>query len=481
MTAPLSDSVSTTGAADAKQLATPPGEPLTIPNGSAVHAQLVTNSQGGISSAAGSAAERQPGHPADNDSHGIYGLAVPPDFAFEAARAAVRRLHGCLDALRAGKAAPEASNDSGGTFAATARTMQLQLLALRRAHRSMVQATDRGRAIETDARRSADAEHAHLETRMYEATCCRAAARRCRAFPTPQLSKLGPLLDGAAGEEGEEGDEEDAEGEQSAGQNGEGGSRPRKGLALRLEIEKNRRADLCRELEGLELEKSKDLENFRDVAKVSDELSSRLRAVEQALEPVCDLIEFRPRPTCLGQPLSHENSVQLSPALQLVFAKFDALAAFGPGMGVTVSIDTASEDGKPPPEKRARVDGAGAQPSIRAVCVAISGDSSGTCDDVTLRFGQPHPSLVTVSLEGDSSHALLECLWPGDDGRHSGFAALLPAGMPGPGRPYGWAQILAGLRSSLLVTAPGLLTAEGVTAADVVHRVRTRSAETSQG
>jgi len=479
MTAPPSDSVSTVSVADAKQLAVPTAETITNPNGVAVHSQLVTDSQGGIGSIAGSAAEEQPAHTPDNDSSGIYGLSVQPEFAFEAARTAVRRLHGCLDALRAGKAAPEAGTDGGGTFAATARTMQLQLLALRRAHRSMVQATDRGRAIETDARRSADAEHAHLETRMYEATCCRAAARRCRAFPTPQLSKLGPLLDGAEGEEGEEGDEEDADGEHS-GQNGEGGSRPRKGLALRLETEKNRRADLCRELEGLELEKSKDLENFRGVAKISDELSARLCAVEQALEPVCDLIEYRPRPTSLGQPLSHENLAELSPALQLVFAKFDVLAAFGPRMGVTVSIDAATEDGKPPPEKRARVDGA--QSSLSAVCVAISSDSSGTSDDVTtLRFGQPHPSLVTVSLEGDSSHALLEGLWPGDDGRHSGFTALLPAGMPGPGRPYGWAQILAGLRASLLVTAPALQTAEGVTAADVVQRVRAGSAETLQG
>jgi hypothetical protein len=251
---------------------------------------------------------------------------------------------------------------------------------------------------------------------------------------------------------------------------------------LRLETEKNRRADLCKELEGLEQEKSKDLENFRDVAKISDELSTRLRSVEQALEPVCDLIEYRPRPTSLGQPLNHEHVSQLSPALQLVFAKFDVLAAFGPRMGVTVSIDAATEDGKPPPEKRARVDGAGPHPSLRAVCVAISGDSSGTCDDVTtLRFGQPHPSLVTVSLEGDSSHALLEGLWPGDDGRHSGFTSLFPTGMPGPGRPYGWAQILAGLRAGLLVTAPALQTAEGVTAADVVQRVRARSVETLQG
>lgn len=467
--------------ADAKQLPIPTGETVTTSNGVAVHAQLVADSQSGIGSVAGSAAEEQPAHPAADTSSGVYGLAVAPEGAFDAARAAVRRLHGCLDALRAGKSAPEAVGDNGGTFAATARTMQLQLLALRRAHRSMVQATDRGRAIETDARRSADAEHAHLETRMYEATCSRAAARRCRAFPTPQLSKLGPLLDGAASEEGEEGDEEDAAGEQS-GPNGEGGSRPRKGLALRLETEKNRRADLCSELEGLEQEKSKDLENFRGVAKISDELSTRLRAVEQALEPVCDLVEYRPRPTSLGQPLNHGDVAQLSPALQLVFAKFDVLAAFGPRMGVTVSIDAASEDGKPPPEKRARVDGVGPNPCVRAVCVAISGDASGTCDDVTtLRFVQPHPSLVTVSLEGDSSHTLLEGLWPGDDGRHSGLTALFPTGTPGPGRPYGWAQILAGLRAGLLVTAPALQTAEGVTAADVVQRVRARNAETLQG
>lgn len=330
-----------------------------------------------------------------------------------------------------------------------------------------------------DARRSADVEHAHLETRMYEATCCRAAARRCRAFPTPQLSKLRPLLDGASGEEGEEGDEEDADGEQPV-QNGEGVS-VRKGLAFRLEIEKNRRADLCRELEGLEQEKSKDLENFRDVAKISDELSERLRAVEQALEPVCDLIEYRPRPTSLGHPHNHENlAAQLSPALQLVFAKFDVLAAFGPGVGVKVSINAGTEDENPPPEKRARVDGAGASNST--VSVAISSDANGTCDDVTtLRFAQPHPSLVTVSLEADSSHTLLEGLWPGDDGRHSGFMALVPAGMPAQGRPYGWAQILAGLRAGLLVTAPALQMTDGVTAADIVQRVRARTAEMLQG
>lgn len=468
--------------ADAKLLAGSTGEPAANPNEGAVQARLVTESQGVIGSVAGAAVEEQPAYPAaDDSSNGVYGLAVAPEMAFEASRAAVRRLHGCLDSLRAGKASPEAGSDSGGAFAATARTMQLQLLALRRAHRAMVQATDRGRAIETDARRSADAEHARLETRMYEATCCRAAARRCRAFPTPQLSKLGPLLDGAAGEEGEEEDEEDAEGEQS-GPDAENVSRPRKGLALRLETEKIKRADLCRALEGLEQEKSKDLENFRDVAKISDELSVRLRAVEQALEPVCDLIEYRPRPTSLGQPVNDESSAQLSPALQLVFAKFDVLAAFGPRLGVTVSIEAGTEEGKPPPEKRARVEGAGAQPSPRAICVAISGDSSGICDDVTtLCFAQPHPSLVTVSLEGDSSHALLEGLWPGDDGRHPSLTALIPTGVPGHGRPYGWAQILAGLRAGLLVTAPMLQTAEGVTAADVVQRVRARSGETLQG
>jgi len=401
-----------------------------------------------------------------------YGLAVDPEVAFQTAREAAGQLHECLDRLQAGKHAEEGL--PAEAFTEIARTVQLQLLTLRRAHRAMAKAADAGRAVENAARRMADIEHANLEERIFENTCCGAAARRCRNFQTPHLNRLKPLLEGA----GEEEDEEEDGEQQEEGENGEekvpgAGS----ALAARLEAERVKRCSLFAELEALEQKKAKDVEAFREVTKVTDELFTRLGAVEKALEPVCDILPLRPRPTGVAQA-NGESLAQLSSPLQIVYAKFDVLAAFGTTTSGSVAVRAeGGEDGKPPPEKRAKLEsGAAAERRPQGtVCVEIS---CGKAAKVVLRFASPHESLVTVAAEGEGGDALAEKLWSGDDGGNASLAAMLPSGeAAAPGRPYGWAQVLAGLRETLLVQAPALQPAEGVTAADVVQRVRARVAD----
>merc|ERR1712232_361891 len=159
---------------------------------------------------------------------------------------------------------------------------------------------------------------------------------------------------------------------------------------------------------------------------------------------------------------------------------------YGPEGGVTVSIEGShpgGEDGKPPPEKRARLDTNGdskteghpTEVPLTARVEITSGTGPGVAK-ATLHFAAPLPSLITVSCEGSSCETLLEGLWPEDDGRNANLTANLSAGatMTSPGRPYGWAQILAGLREQVAAVAPGLLTVDGVTASDVVLRVRSR-------
>merc|ERR1712176_1624369 len=149
--------------------------------------------------------------------------------------------------------------------------MQLQLLAARRAHRAMAKAADAGRVAELAARKAADAEHAHLETRQYESACCRAAARRCRNFPTPQLNQLRPFLDG--GKDGEQQQEEDDDDDDEASPEDK-----ENGLLARLEAERDERTRLVNELQALEKEKADKFEEFREDAKMNDELTQRLRA-----------------------------------------------------------------------------------------------------------------------------------------------------------------------------------------------------------
>lgn len=388
--------------------------------------------------------------PVEEQKEVTYGLAVEPEVAFETARAAAKQLHECLDRLSAGKA-PDGTEVPDFNFALTARTMHLELLTMRRAHRAMVKVTDAGRTQELAARRQADVEHANLQTRIYESSCCRAAARRCRNFPTPQLNKLRPMLEGEGA--GEEDEEAEANGNVS------------NSLAARLEAERAKRTSLFAELETLEQQKAKDLEAFQEISQFTNGLFTRLRSVEQALEPVCDLLPFKPR----SAQSTAEGWLQLPSTLQLVHRKFDVLTAFGSG-SVALRIQ-AAEDAKPPPEKRTKVEGATASTKPPASVFVEIACAKG--NKVLLQFSSPLPSLVTVAVEGDGNDAILEVLWPGDDGKNPNLVAMLPTGdaVP-PGRPFGWAQILAGLRETLVAEAPALQSAEGVTAADVVQRVR---------
>ncbi|CAK0825959.1 unnamed protein product [Prorocentrum cordatum] len=130
--------------------------------------------------------------------------------------------------------------------------------------------TEDEEAQEAAARRAADAEFAHLETRRYESACCRAAARRCRTFPTPRLTKLRPVLEGM---------DRITEDQEEEGANGVGP------LASRLAAEREERERLAAELEELDKDKSTEIDAFMECQRHTNDVSEKLRAVEKALEP----------------------------------------------------------------------------------------------------------------------------------------------------------------------------------------------------
>jgi len=442
--------------------------------------------------AAGKTQDGEDGGAAEEDA------VADPTKGFEEAREVVGRLHECLTKLQALK--PEGS--SVEDVEANAYDAQLQLLALRRVHHANTKSVDQGRRAEANARRIVDQKFAHLETRRYESACSRAGARRCRTFPTPQLSKLRPHLERWEEKDGDDPDDDlrdggaDADGDAPEGTAGRLG-----GLARHLEAEKRERARLEGELEGLEEQQKRDLEELREGERRSAELVTRIRAAERALEPVCDLLELRARPEEAEPPLDRGIWEQLPTPLRLVFTKFDVLAAFSGEEGVSVRValdeeepEAAQDRQQPPAAKRARVEGGGCSGGSGAPCICVDIASGG--EVACLRFTNPHASIVKVHVEGtlgaDGGASLLSGLWPDD---HGG-AALLP--MPkditirerltaAPGRPYYWAQVLAGLREQV-VLPPGsvglaspFLAMESVWAMDVLTRVRARMAARRRG
>merc|ERR1712014_371618 len=105
--------------------------------------------------------------------------------------------------------------------------------------------------------------------------------------------------------------------------------------------------------------------------------------------------------------------------------------------------------------------------------VKISGSSSQ--ETATLQFANPSQSLVTVAIEASAGESLLEDLWPEDDGRHGTMTSLLPSSVLEKGcRPYGWAQILAGLREEALAAIPTLYAMGAIKAEDVVARIQAK-------
>ena len=129
-----------------------------------------------------------------------YGLCVDSVLAFDIARETVQRLHKAFVRLQNCKVASiEGDPAPDSAFVEASRDIQLNFLALRRAHRAMARAAEAGRVAEASARKVADAAFSELEASRQESACCRAASRLCRACPTPQLNKLRPSLQGAAG------------------------------------------------------------------------------------------------------------------------------------------------------------------------------------------------------------------------------------------------------------------------------------------
>lgn len=416
-------------------------------------------------------------------------VALPPtvseEEAFDAARALVKQLHESLDTLQSGR---EPTSDADAVKSVV-RDTQMQLLALRRAHRATAAAAESGRGAEALARRLADAEFAHLETRRYESACSRAASRRCRAAPAPELTKLRPCLlrsDGTDGGPEEEDEDEEFEDAQDLEPKED---RPASCLRKRLETENKERARLEVKLTALDLEKTQELEQLRGREALGVELAKHLLAVHRALEPVCNLVELKVRPPTSAPAADPAAVTALPDCLRLVLAKFDVLASFGTVGGVSLRLETEEEaeavaalgdgeakdgDASEPPAKKAKAEAT----SRTNVVVNVLGEpdaAEGSRKPMDITFRSCKPPLVVVSAHGANSEGLLEALWPDDNGqgplsKHMGDSAV--------GRPFGWAQVLAGARDEAAALEPATMghasLEANVTASEVVRRLRER-------
>mmetsp|Transcript_36303 Transcript_36303/g.82238 ORF Transcript_36303/g.82238 Transcript_36303/m.82238 type:complete len:335 (-) Transcript_36303:798-1802(-) len=264
---------------------------------------------------AGSKAEQQPA--ADQEPAWISPeMLQPPEPAacFERARRAVKRLHDLLDGLEAAKASGK-EQEVTEVLATHAKTMQVELLALRAAHRVMSKATDAGRTGEVAARKVVDTTHIYLETRRFASAACRVAGARNKALLGPEfhpeLTVLLPFLDGKY----DLNVDVDSDGE----------------LPSLMETERQERSGLEEELHKMEAVQGKEAEALCSQERHSSELLEKLALVEKAMEPVSNLLELRPRQASSSAPA--EAVAELASPLRLIFSKFDTLSAFGSSAG----------------------------------------------------------------------------------------------------------------------------------------------------
>lgn len=415
-----------------------------------------------------------------------YGLAVDPSNCFEDARNTLKLFCHSLDSLEAielptdsdGAADPSVNEKLSSAF----WDVQRHLLAMRRVHRAVGKALELGKASEASTRRIVDAEHAHLESRRYENSCLRAAAAYCRVFPMPALSAVRPFLREGLPHDFDL-DAENSEEEVDAAQAiEEDPSNPRPTqLAKRLNVEFEERKRLAEEFDSLTKKKLADLRAFADVDRYNKDMFSKLRSAELALEPVCNLLELRPRPTS-STKTAPDLSSQFPDPLRLICSKFDVFSAFGDAGHVSVKTEprtiSGSADGEPA-QKKAKL----AAESSAAVRVTLTGAKTELC--LVFACGPNSASggaaaMVGVSCEGASGYTTLDNLWPDDDGR-SGPLASAAAQANVPGRVYRWVQVLAGLRDQVAffqINDNGIGAAkdcsEKVVASEVIGRIRKR-------
>lgn len=440
-------------ATEAPKEATPAPEAAAAPAATATPA--ADSDKGAAPEGTGDSAPEGTGAPAEEPEPEISydDPADVPAASFQSSRESIGKIHSVLDELLACKQRVAAGNsDAQAKFPEHAHQLQLHLLTLRRVHRSMVKASELARIAETASRRKVDAALAHAETRRHESGCLRTAAARCRKFPTPELDKLRPNLRDGAFVEGDDPAEESAS-----------PSAPSGNLSTRLEAELTERETLEAELKELQRVRSMEVDAINKLQAEKAEFLDLVRNGLRGLEPALNLIEPRKRP---AQSVESGKLDSLPTPLRLVYAKFDNIATFSKESGVTVRVEALEQ----PPEKKARLEVTSDRPP--AVCVKISSASNGA-KAVGLRFTCPNGSILKVTPEAPSKDALLDCLWPEDDG----LKTVVPEGVTElSGHPYYWAQVLGGLRETVSSSNASLATMDGVSAMDVVTKVRARMA-----
>mmetsp|Transcript_71944 Transcript_71944/g.168428 ORF Transcript_71944/g.168428 Transcript_71944/m.168428 type:complete len:262 (+) Transcript_71944:47-832(+) len=223
---------------------------------------------------------------------------LDPEHGFKAARAAAAKIHELLDKL---KKAKQATAEEDG-FDACSVDLQKQLLSLRRAHRAMIKFSETRRLAEVAARKLTETEYTNMQTRKYESAVCRMAAGRCRYFPTPDLDKLRPLIDGFQAKEEDE-------------------KVPEAELTALIDAELKERISLEERLKVLEAEKQTEQKKLKERIALGAELTTRMGALKRAMEPVRTLLQGDDGKRKAGgdpqTPAEGEQKVEGNPAKKL--------------------------------------------------------------------------------------------------------------------------------------------------------------------
>lgn len=369
-----------------------------------------------------------------------------------------------LEAVIGELEAQDASEDTSTGSELCNNAVQL-VLELRENHRQIQDSLRATSEAENATRKTIEAAWVEQEGARYFCSSIQNSAERCRSMATPELSKLQPHLD-----------------------SGVSGSQPSK-LPTTLAGQQDWPEEFIAEFHARKHMEGEVAACKKKLATETSELQQRkaykpqlLKRVAEAaagLEPICLGIRSHPKGSppsgfsreswCPSEvPVASKEVLRNLPApLFKVYSEFQALHAFGVDSLTTVGIETDKE----PPAKRLRMDDdtplSSTSPRVTvevAIDDAMMPRGSDADQSVVLAFTYITAPLTAVAVKGffkrptrivDAS----ACLWQleGDDEPPEGPE----------GRPYVWAQVLAGIKSG----KPG---EEEVAARHIANGVRER-------